>query len=192
MLGLSLARASQPSHYPAGAVAPAGCRTGGDPPCLRRLGEPIDRLAQNAGRHAGVTMRPGTRRWCACGSWPTRPSSRLAVRKEASQAAGGAKDAHQHATSPRVRAALAKRRELAAHARAIKVHERAAKLQERLGHPDQAARAHAKHARGAARSSTRRLADVARDVTAGQPVPTNPRKLAKGRAEQAKNGETTT
>jgi hypothetical protein len=33
-----------------------------------------------------------------------------------------------------VRAALAKRRELAAHARAIKLHEQAAKLQERLGH----------------------------------------------------------
>jgi GAF domain-containing protein len=46
--------------------------------------------------------------------------------------------------------------------------------------------------RGAARSSTRRLADVARDVTGGQPLPTNPQKLAKGRAEQAKDGETTT
>src|SRR4029453_7192895 len=46
--------------------------------------------------------------------------------------------------------------------------------------------------RGAARSSTRRLADVAKDVTVGQPLPTNPRKLAKGRAEQAKNRETTT
>ena len=45
--------------------------------------------------------------------------------------------------------------------------------------------------RGAARSSTRRLADVARDVTAGQPLPTNPRELATGRAEQAKNRETT-
>jgi hypothetical protein len=37
--------------------------------------------------------------------------------------------------------------------------------------------------RGAARSSTRRLADVARDVTAGQPLPANRRKLARGRAE---------
>jgi GAF domain-containing protein len=46
--------------------------------------------------------------------------------------------------------------------------------------------------RGAARSSTRRLADVARDVTAGQPLPTNRRKLAKGRAEQAKDRETNT
>jgi GAF domain-containing protein len=39
--------------------------------------------------------------------------------------------------------------------------------------------------RGAARSSTRRLADVARDVTGGQPLPANRRKLARGRAEQA-------
>jgi GAF domain-containing protein len=46
--------------------------------------------------------------------------------------------------------------------------------------------------RRAARSSTRRLADVARDVTAGQPLPANPRKLAKARAEQAKDRETPT
>ena len=46
--------------------------------------------------------------------------------------------------------------------------------------------------RGAARSSTRRLADVARDVTGGQPLPANRRELAKGRAEQAKNRETAT
>jgi GAF domain-containing protein len=46
--------------------------------------------------------------------------------------------------------------------------------------------------RGAARSSTRRLADVAKDVTGGQPLPTNRRELAKGRAEQAKGRETTT
>jgi GAF domain-containing protein len=46
--------------------------------------------------------------------------------------------------------------------------------------------------RGAARSSTRRLADVAKDVTGGQPLPTNRRELAKGRAEQAKDRETTT
>jgi hypothetical protein len=45
---------------------------------------------------------------------------------------------------------------------------------------------------GGARSSTRRLADVAKDVTAGQPLPTNLRDLAKGRAEQAKDRETTT
>jgi GAF domain-containing protein len=46
--------------------------------------------------------------------------------------------------------------------------------------------------RGAARSSTRRLADVAKDVIGGQPLPANRRKLAKGRAEQAKNRETVT
>jgi GAF domain-containing protein len=46
--------------------------------------------------------------------------------------------------------------------------------------------------RGAARSSTRRLADVARDVTGGAPLPANRRDLAKGRAEQAKNRETAT
>jgi GAF domain-containing protein len=45
--------------------------------------------------------------------------------------------------------------------------------------------------RRAARSSTRRLADVARDVTAGQPLPANRRKLAKARPEQAKDRETT-
>ena len=43
--------------------------------------------------------------------------------------------------------------------------------------------------RGAARSSTRRLADVAKDVTAGQPLPSNRRDLAKGRAGQAKARE---
>ena len=46
--------------------------------------------------------------------------------------------------------------------------------------------------RGAARSSTRRLADVAKDVTAGQRLPTNRRKLARGRAEQAKGNQTAT
>ena len=44
--------------------------------------------------------------------------------------------------------------------------------------------------RGAARSSTRRLADVAKDVTAGQPLPASRRALARGRAEQAKDRET--
>jgi GAF domain-containing protein len=44
--------------------------------------------------------------------------------------------------------------------------------------------------RGAARSSTRRLADVAKDVTAGQPLPADRRKLAKARAGQAKKRET--
>jgi GAF domain-containing protein len=41
--------------------------------------------------------------------------------------------------------------------------------------------------RGVARSSTRRLADVAREVTAGQPLPSDRRKLARGRAEHAKD-----
>jgi GAF domain-containing protein len=43
--------------------------------------------------------------------------------------------------------------------------------------------------RGAARSSTRRLADVAREVTAGQPLPADRRELAKARAGQAKARE---
>jgi GAF domain-containing protein len=46
--------------------------------------------------------------------------------------------------------------------------------------------------REAARSSTRRLADVARDVTAGQPLPANRRDLARGQAKQAKDRETAT
>jgi GAF domain-containing protein len=46
--------------------------------------------------------------------------------------------------------------------------------------------------RGVARSSTRRLADVARDVTAGQPLPANRPKLAKTRAGQAKDGQVDT
>jgi GAF domain-containing protein len=46
--------------------------------------------------------------------------------------------------------------------------------------------------RGAARSSTRRLADVAKDVTAGQPLPASRRKLAKARAQQVKDKETGT
>jgi GAF domain-containing protein len=41
--------------------------------------------------------------------------------------------------------------------------------------------------RRAARSSTRRLADVARDVTDGAPLPTDKRDLARARAEHAKN-----
>jgi GAF domain-containing protein len=43
--------------------------------------------------------------------------------------------------------------------------------------------------RGAARSSTRRLADVAKEVTDGQPLPADRRKLARARAGQAKNRE---
>jgi GAF domain-containing protein len=44
--------------------------------------------------------------------------------------------------------------------------------------------------REAARSSTRRLVDVARDVTAGQPLPADRRDLARGQAKQAKDRET--
>lgn len=43
--------------------------------------------------------------------------------------------------------------------------------------------------RGAARASTRRLADVAKDVTAGQPLPAGRRKLARAEAEQASGGQ---
>jgi hypothetical protein len=39
----------------------------------------------------------------------------------------------------------------------------------------------------ASSASPRRLADVAKDVTDGQPLPTNRRDLARGRAEQAKD-----
>jgi GAF domain-containing protein len=44
--------------------------------------------------------------------------------------------------------------------------------------------------RGAARSSTRRLADVAREVTAGQPLPASGRDRARARAGQAKDRQT--
>ena len=44
--------------------------------------------------------------------------------------------------------------------------------------------------RGAARSSTRRLADVAKDVTAGQPLPASGRARARARAGQAKERAT--
>jgi GAF domain-containing protein len=57
-----------------------------------------------------------------------------------------------------------------------------------MGREDLDAQAAFERLRGAARSSTRRLADVARDVTAGRPLPVNRRKLAKGRAEQARTG----
>jgi GAF domain-containing protein len=43
--------------------------------------------------------------------------------------------------------------------------------------------------RRAARSSTRRLADVARDVTDGQPLPADRRKLVRARAGQAQDQE---
>jgi len=61
-----------------------------------------------------------------------------------------------------------------------------------MGREDLDAQAAFERLRGAARSSTRRLADVALDVTGGQPLSANRRDLAKGRAEQAKNWETTT
>jgi GAF domain-containing protein len=61
-----------------------------------------------------------------------------------------------------------------------------------MGREELDAQAAFERLRGAARSSTRRLADVARDVTGGQPLPTNRRDLAKGRAEQAKDRETAT
>jgi GAF domain-containing protein len=44
--------------------------------------------------------------------------------------------------------------------------------------------------RGAARSSTRRLADVAKDVTDGQRLPASRRKLARTRSEQAQEDTT--
>ena len=43
--------------------------------------------------------------------------------------------------------------------------------------------------RGAARSSTRRLADVAKDVTEGEPLPADRRKLARAQAGHAKDRE---
>jgi GAF domain-containing protein len=46
--------------------------------------------------------------------------------------------------------------------------------------------------RGAARFSTRRLADVAKDVTDGQRLPASRRKLARTRAEQVKDQQDTT
>jgi len=56
-----------------------------------------------------------------------------------------------------------------------------------MGREDLDAQTAFERLRGAARSSTRRLADVARDVTAGQPLPADRRDLARGRAEQAKD-----
>src|SRR5829696_4873244 len=58
-----------------------------------------------------------------------------------------------------------------------------------MGREELDAQAAFERLRGAARSSTRRLADVAKDVTGGQPLPANRRKLAKARAEQAKEQE---
>jgi len=61
-----------------------------------------------------------------------------------------------------------------------------------MGREDLDAQTAFERLRGAARSSTRRLADVARDVTAGQPLPANRRDLARGQAKQAKDRETAT
>jgi GAF domain-containing protein len=55
-----------------------------------------------------------------------------------------------------------------------------------MGREDLDAQTAFERLRGAARSSTRRLADVARDVTAGRPLPSSGRDLARGRAEQVK------
>jgi GAF domain-containing protein len=56
-----------------------------------------------------------------------------------------------------------------------------------MGREDLDAQTAFERLREAARSSTRRLADVARDVTAGQPLPADRRDLARGRAKQAKD-----
>jgi GAF domain-containing protein len=56
-----------------------------------------------------------------------------------------------------------------------------------MGREDLDAQTAFERLRGAARSSTRRLADVAKDVTAGQPLPSNRRDLARGRATQAQD-----
>jgi hypothetical protein len=61
-----------------------------------------------------------------------------------------------------------------------------------MGREQVDARAAFERLRGAARSSARRLADVARDVTAGQPLSSSRRQLAKTRAEQAKDKQTAT
>src|SRR5918994_5199679 len=59
-----------------------------------------------------------------------------------------------------------------------------------MGREELDAQAAFERLRGAARSSTRRLADVAKDVTGGGPLPGGRRKLAKARAGQAKDRET--
>jgi GAF domain-containing protein len=61
-----------------------------------------------------------------------------------------------------------------------------------MGREDLDAEAAFERLRRAARSSTRRLADVARDVTAGQPLPASGRDRAKARGGQAKDRETPT
>jgi GAF domain-containing protein len=61
-----------------------------------------------------------------------------------------------------------------------------------MGREDLDAQAAFERLRGAARSSTRRLADVARDVTGGQPLPASGQDRARARAEQAEERETAT
>ena len=61
-----------------------------------------------------------------------------------------------------------------------------------MGREELDAQAAFERLRRAARSSTRRLADVAKEVTAGQPLPADRGKLAKARAGQAKDRETAT
>ena len=59
-----------------------------------------------------------------------------------------------------------------------------------MGREELDAQAAFERLRSAARSSTRRLADVAKDVTGGQPLPADRRKLARARDGQAKERET--
>jgi GAF domain-containing protein len=61
-----------------------------------------------------------------------------------------------------------------------------------MGREEVDAQAAFERLRRAARSSTRRLADVAREVTGGQPLPASGRARARARAGQAKDRETTT
>jgi GAF domain-containing protein len=61
-----------------------------------------------------------------------------------------------------------------------------------MGREDLDAQAAFERLRRAARSSTRRLADVAKDVTGGQPLPASGRDRARARAGQAKDRETAT
>jgi ANTAR domain len=58
-----------------------------------------------------------------------------------------------------------------------------------MGREDLDAQSAFERLRGAARSSTRRLADVARDVTAGVPLPADRRGRARARAAQARDRE---
>jgi GAF domain-containing protein len=58
-----------------------------------------------------------------------------------------------------------------------------------MGREELDAQAAFERLRGAARSSTRRLADVARDVTGGQPLPASGQDRARARAGQAKARE---